>query len=104
MNIHRLLHICFITLLRGLSSHPSHGGSSNESKVFALNLFHNPGYSSNKSTVFALYMFHSMDCMNSFEPPPRGTSNEFSFFVKYLFPHYVQNIDLESPNGDSSNA
>ena len=104
MNIQSLLNTCFKTLLHGLSSHPSHGGSSNESTVFALNLFHNPGDSSNKSTVFALYMFHSMDCMYSFEPHPGGTSNEFPVFVKYLFPHYVQNIDLESPNGDSSNA
>ena len=45
-----------------------------------------------------------MDCIYSFEPPPGGTWNEFPVFVKYLFPRYVQNIDLESPNGDSSNA
>ena len=53
---------------------------------------------------FALYMFHSMDCMNSFEPPPGGTLNEFPVFVTHLYPHFVQNIDLELPNGDNSNA
>ena len=73
MNIKSLLNTCFKTLLNGLSSHPSHGGSLNE------------------STVFALYFFLSMDCMYSLERPLGGTSNEFPVFVKYLFPHYVQN-------------
>ena len=70
MNIQSLLNTCFITLLHGLSSHPAHGGSPNESTVLALYLFHNHGDSSNKSTGFALYMFQSIDCIYSFEPPP----------------------------------
>ena len=43
MNIQSLLNTCFITLIHGLSCHPPHGGSSNESAIFTLYLFHNPG-------------------------------------------------------------
>ena len=57
MNIQSLLNTCYITLLHGLSSHPSRGASSNESTVFALYLFHNPGCSSNKSKVLLYTSF-----------------------------------------------
>ena len=41
MSLQCLLSTCFITLLHGLSSNLSHGGSSNESTVFAFYLFNN---------------------------------------------------------------